>query len=46
MNILKIEEDLKKGLESLLLLSHYNEAFSKQIKTVEKWQKKPILHSR
>lgn len=38
--ILKIEKDLKKGLESLLLLSQYNSAFSQQIKTVEKWQKK------
>ena len=36
----KIETDLKKGFESILLLAKYNEAFNKQIKQVMKWQKK------
>ena len=38
--VIKIEEKLKSGFDSLLLLSQYNKAFNKQIKQVMKWQKK------
>jgi hypothetical protein len=39
-NILKMEEQMKAGLESLFALSQLSSGFSQQIKTVEKWQKK------